>query len=56
VNRGARIMRSWARVCAVMAARNCYDSGVSVRDIAAQAKVSPTTIRYWLSLTPGGRS
>lgn len=38
-------------VCAMLAARNCFNSGMKVAEIARQAKKSPTTIRRWLAAT-----
>jgi transposase len=34
-----------------LAARNCFDAGACVADIAKQAKVSVSTIRRWLAVT-----
>ena len=39
---------SFQRICALMAAKNCYESGQSVAEIAASANKSPATIRRWL--------
>lgn len=35
----------------LLAARNCFNSGAKVADIAKQAKVHPSTIRRWLKAT-----
>lgn len=39
------------RICALLAARNCRNAGQSVKEIAASAKKSITTIRRWLKVT-----
>lgn len=39
---------TFASICAMAAARGCYDSGMTVAQIAAQAKRSPSTIRRWI--------
>lgn len=36
------------RLCSMMAAYLCRSSGMPVAAIAAQAGVSPTTVRRWL--------
>jgi transposase len=38
----------YAKICAMIAARRCYDSGLTVAEIAKQAKKSENTIRRWL--------
>lgn len=42
----------FTKVCAMLAARNCRNSGMSVKEIAEQARKSPTTIRRWLKVCP----
>lgn len=42
---------TFQRCCALLAARNLYLAGVTVREIAQQAGKSPTTIRRWLKVT-----
>lgn len=39
------------RVCTILAARRCHDSGTTVKQLAAQAHRHPSTIRRWLKLT-----
>jgi len=39
---------TFKRMCAMLAARNCYESGMSVKTIAGQAKVSERVVRKWL--------
>ena len=34
----------------MLAARNCFNSGMSINQIAKQAKKSPSTIRRWLKV------
>jgi transposase len=36
-------------ICGQIAAKRMYDSGVMVKEIARQAKVSESTIRKWLN-------
>lgn len=39
---------TWHRVCSLLAAKNCYESGVTIKAIAQSAKKSQSTIRRWL--------
>jgi transposase len=39
------------KVCAMLAAKHCYLSGTSVKEIAKQANKSPSTIYKWLKIT-----
>lgn len=39
---------TFQRMCAMLAAKNCYESGQSVKQIALSAKKSPKIIRRWL--------
>jgi len=39
---------SFKRMCALLAAKRCYEAGQSVRQIAKSAGKSPSTIRRWL--------
>jgi transposase len=39
---------NYEKICKMLAAKNCYESGMSVKEIARQAKVSTSTIRRWL--------
>jgi len=41
----------YQRICALLAARNCYNAGQSVKEIAASAKKSISTIYRWLKVT-----
>lgn len=41
----------YQRICALLAARNCFDAGQTIKEIAASAKKSPSTIRRWLKVT-----
>ena len=36
------------RMCALLAARQCYHAGQTVRQIAASARKSQSTVRRWL--------
>jgi transposase len=38
-------------ICNILAARRCRNAGQSVKQIAASAKVSESTIRQWLKIT-----
>jgi len=40
--------RGYFRVIAIMAARDVWDAGVGVSDLAVQAGKSESTIRRWL--------
>lgn len=40
-------------ICEMLAARKCLDSGMTVAEIACQARKSPTTIRRWITTTRG---
>lgn len=42
--------RGFELITAVVAAARCWDAGATVKDIAAQAHVSPATIRRWLHM------
>ena len=42
---------TYRRLCQLLAARNCFNAGQTVKDIAASAKRSETTIRRWLKVT-----
>ncbi len=39
------------RICAMLAAKHCYLSGVSVKKISQKANKSPSTIYKWLKTT-----
>jgi transposase-like protein len=39
---------TFQEMCTVLAAKNCYESGQSVAQIAASAKKSHTVVRRWL--------
>lgn len=41
-------MSLFVEICKMLAARNCYESGVTVKEISKQAKVSESTIHKWL--------
>lgn len=38
----------YEQICKMLAAKNCKDSGMTVKQIAQQAKVSTSTVRRWL--------
>lgn len=40
----------YRRMVQLLAARNCYESGAEVKDLATQTGKSTTTIRRWLRL------
>lgn len=42
---------SFLKIVAMAAARNCFDSGMSVATIAKQSGKSPAVIRRWLKTT-----
>lgn len=42
---------TYRRICALLATRNCFNAGQTVKAIAASAKRSPNTIRRWLKVT-----
>lgn len=44
-------MKEFSKFCAISAARLCFDSGQSVKNIANSAKKSERTIYRWLKLT-----
>jgi len=39
-------------ICGQIAAKQMYESGVMIKDIARQAKVSESTVRKWLKNFP----
>lgn len=39
------------RICSMLAARRCFDSGATVAHLAERAGVSASTIRRWLRAT-----
>lgn len=43
-------MKKFAYICAILAVKNCFASGASVKSLAAQAKRHPRTIRRWIAL------
>ena len=47
-------MTNFKDICRMLAAKNLYEGGVDIKDIARQAKVSQATIREWLK-TAGAR-
>jgi hypothetical protein len=42
---------TYHRMTALLAARNCFNAGATVAEIAASAKKHPSTIRRWLKIT-----
>lgn len=42
---------NYNRICVLLAMRNCYNSGTSVKDLAKFANKSTSTIYKWLKLT-----
>jgi hypothetical protein len=42
---------NYQRTCTLLAARNCFNAGQTVAQIATAAKKSPVTIRRWLKET-----
>lgn len=44
-------MKNFERICALAAARQCYEAGQSVEQIAKSAERSTPTIRKWLKVT-----
>jgi len=42
---------TYRRICALLAARNCFNAGQTVEQIASSAKKHPSTIRRWLKVT-----
>lgn len=41
----------FSMICTMLAARNCYNAGHTVAEIAIAAKRTPETIRRWLRTT-----
>ena len=41
-------MSCFQKMCTLLAAKQCYEAGQSVAQIAASAKVSAATVRRWL--------
>jgi transposase len=44
-------MFTFVHICEMIAARQCWDSGQSTRQIAESAARSPATIRRWIKQT-----
>lgn len=44
---------TYQRLCKLLAARRCHDAGLTVKEIAQQAGVAPSTVRNWLKQTGG---
>ena len=40
---------TYAKICSMLAAYNCYKSGMPVETIASQAKKSKKTIYKWIN-------
>ena len=43
--------RRFERMCALLAARRCFNAGQTIDQIAKSAKRSKSTIRRWLKVT-----
>jgi transposase-like protein len=43
---------NYEKICIMLAAKNCYESGMPIKEIARQAKVSISTVRRWLRHFP----
>ena len=39
---------TFQKMCAMLAAKNCYEDGQEISEIAKSAKKSPAVIRRWL--------
>jgi transposase len=46
--------KGFERICSIIAARQCYDSGQSLTQIATSAKVSKLTVKRWIETSYGG--
>jgi uncharacterized protein YerC len=46
------ILKEMKRMTDMLAVRNCFNSGLSVQDLAKQTGKSVTTIRRWLVICP----
>ena len=44
-------MSKFVRMCAMLAARNCYENGATVAQLAGDAGVSKATVYRWLRKT-----
>ena len=44
-------MVTFYHICELLAARQCYNAGQSVKEIARSAKKTPSTIYRWLLVT-----
>jgi transposase len=40
---------TFAHICAILAAKRCAANGMTVKNIALQAKRHPSTIRRWIN-------
>lgn len=42
---------TWPRMATLIAARQCFEAGQSVNEIAGSAKLPPSRVRRWLRST-----